>query len=166
MNKVTVRIHGCEYNMCGEESKEYLIKVGHFVDERMQEISKTDKRLSSTMIAVLTSLNIADELIKLKLESKELKEKLQKPLEELKGANSHIQSMDMQIKDRDSKIEQLEQKLEQVNQIIQNFDEEKAALEMELKEKDAKLKEAEEIAVNFQNKIYELQMKLVKVEKK
>ena len=63
-NKVTVRIAGNEYVICGTESPEYIQKVALFVDRKLQEIMKRNHTLSTSMASVLTAVNIADESLK------------------------------------------------------------------------------------------------------
>jgi cell division protein ZapA len=65
-NKVEVNIAGKEYTLVGIESDEYIRRIGAFVDEKMKEIQESNINLSTSMAAVLTSVNLADELIKSK----------------------------------------------------------------------------------------------------
>lgn len=63
-NKVTVRIAGNEYVICGAESPEYIQKIALFVDRKLMEITRRNHMLSTTMASVLTAVNFADELYK------------------------------------------------------------------------------------------------------
>jgi cell division protein ZapA len=58
----TVQIFGQEYKISGFEDKSYVQRVAGFVDERMRELSQASSSLSQERLAVLTALNIADEL--------------------------------------------------------------------------------------------------------
>ncbi len=62
--KTTVRINGQEYVLAGEEPEEYMHEVAIYVDKKMSEIAKKYDKLSTSMVAVLASINIADELLK------------------------------------------------------------------------------------------------------
>jgi cell division protein ZapA len=64
--KTTVRIGGKEYTMSGNDSEEYIHRVAIYVDRKMSQIEESNNNLSTTMLAVLTCLNIADELLKLR----------------------------------------------------------------------------------------------------
>lgn len=79
-NKVEVRIAGKEYTLVGTESDEYMHKIALYVDKKMAEIQNHNKKLSTNAVAVLTSINITDELIK----AKEMIAKLEAELVELK----------------------------------------------------------------------------------
>lgn len=69
-NKVTVavEIFGQTYNVKGEENEEYIKELARYVDEKMKEINYNSNKLPPIKVAVLTALNMADELYKLKQE--------------------------------------------------------------------------------------------------
>ena len=76
-NTLSVKIFGSEYKIKGADP-DYIAEVATYVDGKMPDL---DQRLSAstpTKIAVLTSLNIADELFREREEKKRL-------LEELRG---------------------------------------------------------------------------------
>lgn len=64
-NKVIVSIFGEDYIVKGNESPEYMEMLASYVDRRMKMIQQRNFNLSNTKIAVLTALNLADELNKL-----------------------------------------------------------------------------------------------------
>jgi cell division protein ZapA len=72
INRVKVKINGEDYYIKGKESTDYIEKVAYFVDKNMQELSKRNPELNSRKIAVLTALNITDQLFKAKFELEEL----------------------------------------------------------------------------------------------
>lgn len=63
-NKVLVRIGGKDYTLMGTECEEYLQKIALFIDKKLNEITKHNNNLSTSMAAVLTSINVADEYYK------------------------------------------------------------------------------------------------------
>lgn len=81
-NKTTVRIAGKEYTMVSNESEEYIHRVAIYVDRKMQEIGYATK-LSTNMLAVLTCLNIGDELLKAQDENNRLRKELGQMRQEL-----------------------------------------------------------------------------------
>lgn len=72
MNTVTVKINGVEYNLKGKENEKYLLAVAEYVDGKFREISANNNKLSTTAVAVLSALNIADEYFKCELNNEEL----------------------------------------------------------------------------------------------
>ena len=75
--KTTVRIGGKEYTMTGSDSEEYIHRVAIYVDRKMSQIEESNNNLSTTMLSVLTCLNIADELLKLREETGDMRQQLE-----------------------------------------------------------------------------------------
>lgn len=71
-NKIMVEIYGQQYRMVGKASASHLRNVANYVDAKMREIADGNPRLDTAKIAVLSALNIADELHQLKEEYDEL----------------------------------------------------------------------------------------------
>lgn len=60
-NKVNVRIYGHEYMLTGEKSRDHMIRVAAYVDTKIHEVAGSFRYGSSTALAVLSAVNIADE---------------------------------------------------------------------------------------------------------
>ena len=63
-NVVQVTIFGHPYVIRGEADQAYILEVAAFVDRRMREITEKLPVASLSKVAILASLNIADELFK------------------------------------------------------------------------------------------------------
>lgn len=63
--RVEVEINGEYYTLKGHEAPEYMMTVAQIVNKKMIEISYRNKRLSTNHVAVLTAVNLVDELLKL-----------------------------------------------------------------------------------------------------
>ena len=74
--KSVVRLLGNDYQIESENSEEFIQKIAFYVDKMFTEIAERNSRLSTNMIAVITSLNIAEETLKLQDENKELSAQL------------------------------------------------------------------------------------------
>ncbi|MBI2163707.1 MAG: cell division protein ZapA [candidate division NC10 bacterium] len=59
-----VEIFGERYTLRGTDSPEYLARVAEYVDGKFHEVVKESPTLPPAKIAVLASLNIADDLFK------------------------------------------------------------------------------------------------------
>ncbi|MCH5187175.1 MAG: cell division protein ZapA [Oscillospiraceae bacterium] len=57
-----VKINNSEYSISSSASEEYVRSVSYYVDKKIQELTSHDRRLSTSMAAVLACVNIADEL--------------------------------------------------------------------------------------------------------
>ena len=71
-NRVVVTICGEEYTFVAEESAAYMQKVGSYVGDKMAEVLGSAK-VGRTDAAILTAVNIADELFKAQAEASELR---------------------------------------------------------------------------------------------
>ena len=63
-NVVQVQIFGHNYTIRGEADQEYILGVAAYVDRKMREITEKLPVASLSKVAILASLNIADELFK------------------------------------------------------------------------------------------------------
>lgn len=88
--KTTVRIGGRDYTISGIGSEEQIKRVAVYVDRKMEELTFST-RLPQPMVAVLTAMNIADDLIRAQDENTRLRRELmeiqQKP-SDAKAADS------------------------------------------------------------------------------
>jgi cell division protein ZapA len=65
-NRVTVTIMGEDYTIRGTASPEEMEKTARYVDQLMRTLAHDNGHMSRHKIAVLTAINLADELLKLK----------------------------------------------------------------------------------------------------
>ncbi|AET65876.1 hypothetical protein Desor_0150 [Desulfosporosinus orientis DSM 765] len=70
--KITVEIFGEKHVVRGEGTAAYIQGLAHEVDKKMRMIAQRLPRLSVHQTAVLTALNFADELAKLREEQETL----------------------------------------------------------------------------------------------
>lgn len=82
--RVTVRIAGKDYTMTSYDKEEYIQRVAHYVDRKMQELSLATN-LPSAQLAVLTALNICDDMLKAHDENNRLKRELGLTRQELEA---------------------------------------------------------------------------------
>lgn len=61
-----VEIFDQTYNVQADGEEAYLREVASFVDEKMRAVAESTRQVDSTRVAVLTALNIADELYALR----------------------------------------------------------------------------------------------------
>jgi cell division protein ZapA len=192
-NRVVVRIYKQEYTMAGNETKEYMLKVANYVDEKMTHIAEKNKKLSTTMIAVLTALNVADEYLKLKnqLEEKEkesekslkeleetrirleqLEEAAMEPLQELEKTRSQLATVNQEFKMRENTYKETIENLKKENknfldgsENIEQMIEEIKQLKEELSLRDTELEEIENANDDLQKKLLDSQNKYNQVKK-
>jgi cell division protein ZapA len=67
-SRVTVTIMGEDYVLRGTSSADEMDRVGRYVDRLMRKLAESNIQMSRHRVAVLAALNLADELLKLKIE--------------------------------------------------------------------------------------------------
>jgi cell division protein ZapA (FtsZ GTPase activity inhibitor) len=117
--RITVDIFGTHYKLVGKSSVSYMKMVAAHVNDQMYHLSNALPQLESSKIAVLASVNIADEYFKLRKEmehlqgesqkSSELEEKVQKSLQlnaELKQENYAWQEKESRALEHNNLLQQ------------------------------------------------------------
>ena len=64
-NRVTVRILGTEYTIAGDASREHMMSVADYVDNKMHDLMAAAPNRGKGDIAVLTAINAADDYFNL-----------------------------------------------------------------------------------------------------
>ena len=57
-----VQIFGSEYHVKAEADPDYIKTVAAYVDEKMREVAESQSIVSSTKVAILAAINLADEV--------------------------------------------------------------------------------------------------------
>jgi cell division protein ZapA len=73
---VTVQIAGVRYALKTEEDDRWVKAVAAFVDGKIREVQKHTRTVDTQAVAVLTALQIAEELFNERRESSELRKKI------------------------------------------------------------------------------------------
>jgi len=79
-NKVDVEIFGEHYKIKGEAAPEYMSRLARYVDQTMRKVVQRNPRLTLHKAAVLSAINIADELLKV-LDQQEAENKTESEIE-------------------------------------------------------------------------------------
>lgn len=72
MGSVEVYILGQRYNIKGDAPEEHIRKLASYVDNKLKEIYTSSPNITPVKASILTALDIADELFKLKNEQEEM----------------------------------------------------------------------------------------------
>ncbi len=75
MNYKKITIFGETYTVRGSVDEEYIFQIGRFVDNRMKDLRQSSPHLDAKKLAVLTAINIADELLQERQNLQEEEEK-------------------------------------------------------------------------------------------
>ena len=80
--KTVVRVGGKEYGLVSADPPEYMHRVAAYVDRKLEETAMAT-RLPTNMVAVLVSLNMADDLMKSHDQNSRLRRELNQLRQEL-----------------------------------------------------------------------------------
>jgi len=61
---VEIKVFGQTYTVKTDAEEEYIQEVARYVNEKMEEVLKKTKSVSTLNVAILTALNIADDLLR------------------------------------------------------------------------------------------------------
>ena len=61
---VEIKVFGQTYTVKSDADEGHIQKVAQFVNEKMEEVVKNTKSVSTLNVAILTALNLADDLVK------------------------------------------------------------------------------------------------------
>ena len=103
-NRVVVNICGDEYTLVAEESPSYMQRVGVYVDGKMREIQESAK-VGRVNAAVLTAINIADELMKAQETAEQLRGQIKEYADEAGKAHSEVSELKREVFRLQQKLE-------------------------------------------------------------
>ena len=95
-NRVVITICGEEYTFVAEESSAYMQKVGSYVGDKMAEVLSSAK-VGRTDAAVLTAVNITDELFKAQTAAEQLRGQIKGYLDQASKAQSEVSELKREI---------------------------------------------------------------------
>ena len=61
---VEIKVFGQTYTVKTDEEEDYIRKVAQYVNEKMEEVLRKTRSVSTLNVAILTALNIADDLLR------------------------------------------------------------------------------------------------------
>jgi cell division protein ZapA len=83
---VTVQIAGVRYALKTEEDDRWVKSVAAFVDGKIRDVQKHTRTVDTQAVAVLTALQIAEELFNERRQSSELRKKIREKSQSLLDA--------------------------------------------------------------------------------
>ncbi len=92
-----VNINNAEYRIVSSADEEYVRHVAYHVDKNMRELMVRDRRLSTSMAAVLTAVNMADEYMQAQDDNEKLRAKLLKYAEEAGSSKLALDKINAEV---------------------------------------------------------------------
>jgi cell division protein ZapA len=188
MNIVTIKINGIEYNLRGEEKEEYLHMVASYVDKKIKSIMGKNDKLSTSSAAILTALNLGDDMFKSNLLCKSLTTKVEylekhdkeltEQLDALKKQLNNMEAYNQELLNKCKNVEnseyvknleieniRIKEELDVIKESTKVCIEENKIAKVENKEMKFKLQSAKYKIIDLQNKLIEYQINLAKQKK-
>lgn len=188
MNVVTVFINGIEYNLKGEEKEEYLHKVASYVDKKIKDVLKNNSKLSTSSAAVLSAINVADDMLKTQENNHGLLKELDKmreveksnreQIDFLKEELSSLEQVNMEFKiklenssdsknisEKEHKISKLQEELKIEKESNQKYINENKKLMSQNKELKFQIQSEKYKVIDLENKLIENEISLAKERK-
>lgn len=70
LSDVRVQVFGSEYRIASDTDPEHIREVASYIDQKMREIASALALRNRATVAILTAVNLADELFKIEEESR------------------------------------------------------------------------------------------------
>ena len=106
-NKVKVLICGTEYTLVSPEEPEYVQRVAVLADKKLNEIYQSSPRLSTALAAMLATINLADDYIKLDDTADDLRKQISEYLKNESKATAEIKEYKMRVAKLENEIQNL-----------------------------------------------------------
>lgn len=159
-NKVVVRIMGHEYTLVSEDTREYMQRVANVVDDKMKEIASANKKLSTSMIAVLTALNAADEYLKVAARNEELEKRIQDPTINQQEVQDKVDALHRNYELKSLEYERLATDFDKLAQSAREHDKTIVALKLKIEEQSRTISERESKIIVLESEKAELSEQL------
>ena len=95
-NRVVITICGEEYTLVADETSAYMQKVGSCVSDKMTEVMN-DAKVGRTDAAVLTAVNLTDELFKSQTAAEQLRGQIKGYLDEAAKAQAEASELKREV---------------------------------------------------------------------
>lgn len=137
-----VRIFGKSYMISGEHTEEEIERIARYVDGKMKTLSKMCHGLDRASLAVLASVNIAEELML-----------AEESVETTKSENREIKA----------KLAESEKEISQLKQKLSNADESIKKLKQRTKDDSVRIDELKEKCKEYEASLFDMQMEAIKL---
>ena len=93
LSDVRVQIFGSKYRIVSDADPEHIREVASYIDQKMREVAHSLSLRTHSKIAVLTAVNLADELFKIQEEGRRIDQISREKAEQLADAVNRTMRM-------------------------------------------------------------------------
>ncbi len=122
-NDTTVFIGGNVYTLAGDESEEYIQRVALYINNKLDEIKKSDnaKKLNTKLLAVLLDINLADDYFKAKVKVEDLERLLKTKETTISALEQDVVSLQVKLEEQDQEKSKFNQRIEALKVEIETY---------------------------------------------
>lgn len=122
-NDTTVLIGGNVYTLAGSESEEYIQRVALYINNKLEEIKKSEnaKKLNTRLMSILLEINIADDYFKAKEKTDELEKLLLSKDEIIINLEHEIRKLRVKLEEFDSEKSKFNQRIEVLKTEVDSY---------------------------------------------
>ncbi len=106
-NKTVIRLLGIDYPVAYNDSEERVQQIGFYVDKQFNEVKLRNSKLSTTMIATLAAINIADDLFKQREENANLISQTSEYIKRCEKHDKETRELQAKIDEQANEIQRL-----------------------------------------------------------
>lgn len=122
-NDTTVLIGGNVYTLAGSESEEYIQRVALYINNKLEEIKKSEnaKKLNTRLMSILLEINIADDYFKAKEKTDELEKLLLSKDEIIINLEHEIRKLRVKLEEFDGEKSKFNQRIEALKTEVDSY---------------------------------------------
>ncbi|MCR1897765.1 cell division protein ZapA [Irregularibacter muris] len=162
--KIVISIQGNEYTMKGNVPQEHISKIARQVDYIMDEIGKKNTLMNKNMVAVLCSLNLADQLYRAQERVDELENKMV-DVDNLSELATQLKTAQQNADYSQEKYQKVKSELTDANLELARYQEMMQSYEEKIKQDKVEMDAARQTIMDLQNQIFDNQIEIVKMKK-
>ena len=106
-NKTVIRLLGIDYPVVYNDSEERMQQIGFYVDKQFNEVKLRNSKLSTTMIATLAAINIADDFFRQKEENSNLIGQMSEYIKRCEKHEKETKDLQEKIEDQTNEIQRI-----------------------------------------------------------
>jgi len=161
---LTIKILGNDYRVVSGDDGDMVASIAGYVDSMIKRTKELNPTITNSGAAVLTSLNICEEMFKLKEEIEVYRER-DEEYNALLGYKDKLVSALSELRENSAKRNALQRSNERIKGENTNLSEELAKSKSQIGKLESELEKLRQDAIEMQDKLLENQIELVRARK-
>ncbi len=119
--KMEVKINNMEYTIVSDEQEEYVQRVALLVNKKISEVKAGSAGLSTAMLSILASMNLADELLKSESSVNNLRNEISVYMDEVQASRAELDEKKLEVETLKEEMHKLEIELAKRETELENL---------------------------------------------